>query len=59
MKGSELKAVRLKARIRQREVADAMGVSQMRIANLEATEKPTIKAVERYMVAIDEIKATF
>lgn len=39
--------------IRQREVAAAYGVSPERIRNIENTQRPTPRAIARYLAALD------
>ena len=52
MEGFDLKVLRLREGIKQRELAEIMGVSQKRIANVEAAARPSKEVTERYMDAL-------
>lgn len=50
--GLDLKIERMRVRVKARQIADAMGVSQSRISLIEREQFPTPEVVQRYRDAI-------
>ena len=53
-RGRDLAAERVRRGLRQRDVADRMGVTARRIGTIEAAWRPSIGAVERYLTVLDQ-----
>jgi len=52
-RGIDLKLARVGERIKQRQVGDAMGVSESRIAHIEALDVVPPRAAARYVKALE------
>lgn len=50
--GDDLRLLRLAKRVRSTSVARVLGVSQQRVAQIEAAAHPTAVSVQRYLVAL-------
>lgn len=57
IRGLDLRIRRLRAGISQTDLAVAMGTARPRVSVIEATYRPSAKAVERYLSALEQLRA--
>lgn len=53
LSGLDLKVARVRRRVRQKAIAEGMGVSQSRITAIEREQFPSAETVRRYLEALD------